>query len=153
MTSAEPVPVAKRVGIEGLAVPLDITVRFAETDQMGVVHHSEYVVWFEAGRVAWMEAAGMPYTEIAGAGFNFAVTHLQCCYRSAIRFGDPVQVVSRLGMLRSRQIEFLYEIRNRETDVIYADGHTRHICVDAAGRMTRVPEWIAERLARGPLLE
>ena len=153
MTSVEPVPVEERVGYEGLAVPLDITVRFAETDQMGVVHHSEYVVWFEAGRVAWMEAAGIPYTEISGAGFNFAVTDLQCRYRNAIRFGDPVQVVSRLGMLRSRQIEFLYEIRNRQTDVIYADGHTRHICVDSAGRMTRVPEWIVERLARGPLLE
>lgn len=139
--------------IEGAVVPLDITVRFAETDQMGVVHHSEYVVWFEAGRVAWMEAAGMPYTEIAGAGFNFAVTDLHCRYRNAIRFGDPVQVVTRLGIFRSRQIEFLYKIRNRETDVIYADGLTRHICVDAAGRMTRVPEWIAERLVRASVLE
>ena len=136
-------------GIEGAAVPLDITVRFAETDQMGVVHHSEYVVWFETGRIAWMEAAGMPYTEIAGAGYNFAVTDLQCRYRNAIRFGDPVQVITRLGMFRSRQIEFVYEIRNRETDVIYAEGHTRHICVDSAGRMTRLPEWIAERLANG----
>ena len=107
------------------AVPLDITVRFAETDQMGVVHHSEYVVWFEAGRVAWMAAAGMPYTEIAGAGYNFAVTDLQCRYRNAIRFGDPVQVITRLGSLRSRQIEFVYEIRNLQTGVIYADGHTR----------------------------
>ncbi len=148
MSSVEPVPVAMSGSIEGAAVPLDITVRFAETDQMGVVHHSEYVVWFEAGRVAWMEAAGMPYTEIAGAGFNFAVTDLQCRYRNAIRFGDPVQVVTRLGIFRSRQIEFLYSIRNRETEVIYADGHTRHICVDSAGRMTRVPGWIAERLNR-----
>ncbi len=151
MTSVELGPVDKRGGIEGVTVPLDITVRFAETDQMGVVHHSECVVWFEAGRVAWMEAAGMPYTEIAGAGFNFAVTDLQCRYRNAIRFGDPVQVITRLAMLRSRQIEFQYEIRNRQTDVIYADGHTRHICVDSAGRMTRVPEWIAERLLREPV--
>lgn len=151
MASVEPVPVAKSGSIEGDAFPLDITVRFAETDQMGVVHHSGYVVWFEAGRVAWMEAAGMPYTEIAGAGFNFAVTDLQCRYRNAIRFGDPVQVVTRLGIFRSRQIEFLYKIRNRETEVIYADGHTRHICVDRAGRMTRVPEWIAERLVRSML--
>ena len=133
--------------VESAAVPLDIIVRFAETDQMGVVHHSEYVVWFEAGRVAWMEAAGMPYTEIAGAGYNFAVTDLQCRYRNAIRFGDAVQVITRLGSLRSRQIEFVYEIRNRQTGVLYADGHTRHICVDGDGRMTRVPEWIAERLA------
>ncbi len=128
------------------AFPLDITVRFAETDQMGVVHHSEYVVWFEAGRVAWMAAAGMSYTEIAGAGYNFAVTDLQCRYRDAIRFGDAVQVITRLGSLRSRQVEFVYEIRNPHTRAIYADGHTRHTCVDSDGRMTRLPHWIAQRL-------
>ena len=142
-----------RCDVERAAVPLDITVRFAETDQMGVVHHSEYVVWFEAGRVALMAAAGMPYTEIAGAGYNFAVTDLQCRYRSAIRFGDAVQVITRLGTLRSRQIEFTYEIRNRQTGLLYADGHTRHICVDGDGRMTRVPERIAQRLLNAPLLE
>ncbi|MDE0079159.1 MAG: thioesterase family protein [Caldilineaceae bacterium] len=131
---------------EYAALPLDITVRFAETDQMGVVHHSEYVVWFEAGRVAWMAAAGMPYTEIAGAGYNFAVTDLKCRYRDAIRFGDAVQVITRLGSLRSRQVEFVYEIRNPHTRAIYADGHTRHICVDGDGRMTRLPDWIAQRL-------
>ena len=132
---------------EHAAVPLDITVRFAETDQMRVVHHSVYIVWFEAGRVAWMEAAGMPYTEIAGAGYNFAVTDVHCRYRSAIRFGDAVQVITRLGSLRSRQIEFVYEIRNRQTGALYASGHTHHICVDEDGRMTRMPAWIAERLA------
>ena len=131
---------------EYAAFPLDITVRFAETDQMGVVHHSEYVVWFEAGRVAWMAAAGMSYTEIAGAGYNFAVTDLQCRYRDAIRFGDAVQVITRLGSLRSRQVEFVYEIRNPHTRAIYADGHTRHTCVDSDGRMTRLPHWIAQRL-------
>ncbi len=131
---------------EYAALPLDITVRFAETDQMGVVHHSEYVVWFEAGRVAWMAAAGMPYTEIAGAGYNFAVTDLQCRYREAIRFGDAVQVITRLESLRSRQVEFVYEIRNPHTRAIYADGRTRHTCVDGDGRMTRLPDWIALRL-------
>ncbi len=131
---------------EYAAFPLDITVRFVETDQMGVVHHSEYIVWFEAGRVAWMAAAGMPYTEIAGAGYNLAVTDLQCRYRNAIRFGDAVQVITRLGSLRSRQVEFVYEIRNPHTGDIYADGHTRHICVDGDGRMTRLPDWIAQRL-------
>ena len=134
--------------VEYAAVPLDITVRFAETDQMGVVHHSEYVVWFEAGRVTWMAAAGMPYTEIADAGYNFAVTGLQCRYRSAIRFGDSVQVITRLGSLRSRQIEFTYEIRNRQTGLLYADGHTRHICVDGDGRVTRVPDWISKKMER-----
>lgn len=125
---------------------IDINVRFAETDQMGVVHHSVYPVWFEAGRVALMAGAGMPYTEIAGAGYNFAVTALQCRYRNAIRFGDPVRVITCLRSLRSRQIEFLYALRDPRTDLLYADGHTRHVCVDAEGRMARVPDWIAERL-------
>ena len=105
---------------EYAALPLDITVRFAETDQMGVVHHSEYVVWFEAGRVAWMAAAGMPYTEIAGAGYNFAVTELQCRYRNAIRFGDAVQVITRLelaaqppGRVRLRNLEPAHRRRLR----------------------------------------
>lgn len=88
----------------------------------------------------------MPYTEIAGAGYNVAVTDLQCRYRNAIRFGDAVQVITRLGSPRSRQVKFGYEIRNPHTGDIYADGHTRHTCVDGDGRMTRLPEWRAQRL-------
>lgn len=130
------------------AVPLDITVRFAETDAMRVVHHSVYIVWFEAGRIAWLDAAAMPYTCISGAGYNFAVTDVQCRYRTAIRFGDPVQVLTRLRTLRSRQIEFAYEIRNRQTGLLYASGHTGHICVDETGRMTRMPDWVLVGLGR-----
>lgn len=150
MEKVESAPAPKKRSIESVAIPLDMTVRFAETDQMGVVHHSVYVIWFEAGRVAWMAAAGMPYTEIDGAGFNFAVTDLQCRYRNAIRFGDPVRIITRLNALRSRQIEFVYQIRNPHTNRLYADGHTRHICVDANGRMTRLPNWIAGRLVGAP---
>lgn len=129
-----------------LPVSLDITVRFAETDQMRVVHHSAYIIWFEAGRIAWLDAAGMPYTKISQAGYNLAVTDVQCRYRTAIRFGDPVQVITRLTMLRSRQLKFVYEIRKRGTDILYANGYTQHICVDEDGRMTRLPGWIFEPL-------
>ncbi|RLT34596.1 MAG: acyl-CoA thioesterase [Chloroflexi bacterium] len=125
---------------------LDITVRFAETDQMGVVHHASYIVWFEAGRVAWMGAAGLPYAQISNAGYNFAVVDVQCRYRAAIRFGDPVQVITRLVSLRSRQVEFAYEVVNSETGLLCAAGSTSHICVDNSGAMTRIPEWVAEGL-------
>src|SRR5690554_2926587 len=81
-------------------VPLDLTVRFAETDLMGVVHHSAYVVWFEAGRVAWMSAAGMPYAEVGATGHHFAVTAVHAQYRAAARFGDVVRVITRLTQLR-----------------------------------------------------
>ncbi|RLT40954.1 MAG: acyl-CoA thioesterase [Chloroflexi bacterium] len=125
---------------------LDITVRFAETDQMGVVHHASYIVWFEAGRVAWMGAAGLPYVQISNAGYNFAVTDVQCRYRAALRFGDPVQVITRLVSLRSRQVEFGYAVMNSASGVLCATGSSSHICVDRAGAMTRIPDWVAEGL-------
>ncbi len=125
---------------------LDLTVRFAETDLMGVVHHASYIVWFEAGRVAWMDAAGTPYAQISNEGYNFAVTDVQCRYRTAIRFGDPVQVITRLVSLRSRQVEFSYEVVNSATGVLCATGSTSHICVDNSGAMTRIPAWVVEEL-------
>lgn len=123
---------------------LDITVRFAETDLMGVVHHASYIVWFEAGRVAWMGAAGLPYVKISDAGYNFAVTDVQCRYRTAIRFGDPVRVITRLVDLRSRRVEFAYEVVNPGTGQLCATGSSVHICVDNSGAMTRIPAWVVE---------
>ncbi len=127
---------------------LDITVRFAETDQMGVVHHASYIVWFEAGRVAWMGAAGLPYVQIANAGYNFAVTDIQCRYRTPIKFGDPVQVITQLVSLRSRQVEFAYAVVNAATGILCATGSSSHICVECSGAMTRIPDWVAEGLTR-----
>src|SRR5690554_6107441 len=106
-------------GVEGVSIPLDLTVRFAETDAMGVVHHSAYIVWFEAGRIAWLEAAGVPYAQVSAAGYNFAVIEVSAHYRMAIRFGDPVRVITRLTMLRSRQIEFEYEVRHRDDGSLF----------------------------------
>jgi acyl-CoA thioester hydrolase len=131
------------------AVPLDVTVRFAETDMMGVVHHSVYIVWFEAGRIAWMDAAGVPYVRVSAAGYNFAVTEVSVRYRSAIQFGDPVQVISRLTALRSRQVEFAYEIHHRTDGTLFATGYSRHICVDQDGRTAKIPAWVIEGLHAG----
>lgn len=130
-------------------VPVDVTVRFAETDMMGVVHHSAYIVWFEMGRIGWMDAVGVPYTQISGAGYNFAVTEVGAQYRSAIRFGDPMQVITRLTTLRSRQVAFEYEIRHRREDVLYATGFSRHICVDDDGRSVSIPGWVSDGLRVG----
>jgi acyl-CoA thioester hydrolase len=128
---------------------IETDVRFAETDQMGVVHHSSYIVWFEMGRVAWMKAAHMPYTEVAGGGYNFAVTAIHAAYRAASRFGDTIQIVTRLTNLRSRQVEFSYEIRNAADQTLLATGSSEHICVDGSGKMTKIPESIYNRLIAG----
>jgi acyl-CoA thioester hydrolase len=127
----------------------DVEVRFAETDLMGVVHHGSYIVWFEVGRVAWMKAAGMPYTEIAASGHHFAVTGIHAQYRVAAHFGDTVRIVSRLAKLRSRQIEFVYELYRVPDNVLLATGVSEHICVDLGGRMAKIPQAILERLTAG----
>lgn len=130
-------------------VRLDITVRFAETDMMGVVHHGAYIVWFEAGRVAWMEAAGVPYATVAASGYNFAVTGVNAQYRAAVRFGDPVQVITKLATLRSRRVDFVYEVRHAVEGTLCATGRSQHICVDDDGRMAKIPEWVLEGLQQG----
>ncbi len=128
---------------------LDLTVRFAETDLMGVVHHSAYVVWIEAGRVAWMTAAGMPYSEFAAAGHHFAVTGLSMDYRASARFGDVVRVETRLARLRSRQANFAYAVRNAATSELLATGTSEHVCVDLAGRVAKIPAEVVARLTAG----
>lgn len=130
-------------------VATDLTVRFAETDAMGVVHHGAYVIWFECGRVAWMVEAGMPYTEVAASGHHFAVTGLQVAYRASARFGDTIRIVTRVTKLRSRQVEFSYEVRNASDDTLLVTGVTEHICVDLAGRMAKIPQDIFDRLQAG----
>jgi len=133
---------------ENLDVALDIRVRFAETDAMGIVHHSNYIIWFEAGRVAWMDAVSMPYTEVAAGGNHFAVTGVQVQYRTPARFDDRLQVITRLVKLRSRQVSFAYEVRNAENELLVTGG-SDHICVDLEGRMAKIPGHVMERLQVG----
>ncbi len=131
------------------SVATDLTVRFAETDAMGVVHHGAYVIWFECGRVAWMVAAEMPYTEVAASGHHFAVTGLHVAYRASARFGDPIRIVTRVTKLRSRQVEFSYEVRNASDDTLLVTGVSEHVCVDLTGRMAKIPQEIFDRLQAG----
>ena len=130
-------------------VPLDITVRFAETDEMAVVHHSNYIVWFEAGRVAWMDAAGMPYREISAGGNHFAVTGIQVEYREPVRFGDGVRVFTWVTELRSRKVSFGYDVRRENNDRLIVSGASQHICVDLKGKMAKIPQAVYERLLAG----
>ena len=116
---------------------------------MGVVHHSVYVVWFEAARIAWMDAVGMPYVEVAAVGRHFAVTGVQVEYRAPARFGDIVRVAAAITNLRSRHVSFSYHVTNAASGVLLATGSTQHICVDLEGRTARIPDWVIERLKDG----
>jgi acyl-CoA thioester hydrolase len=127
-------------------VETPLRVRYAETDRMGIVYHSHYIVWFEVGRTDYCRAAGMPYRAMEDSGLWILVTRVECTYRRSARYDDAVRVRTRLEELGSRGLAFGYEIVD-EADRLLADGTTRHIFADASGKPRRAPADIVAALA------
>ena len=123
---------------------LPITVRYAETDAMGVVHHASYIVWLEAARVEWMDQIGFPYTQVEAMGIGFAVIQVDFTYRSAAKFGDKIEVEVWLAELSSRILKYQYRVWNSEQ--LVGEGFTRHVGQDKTGRAVRIPPEILAAL-------
>jgi acyl-CoA thioester hydrolase len=117
---------------------LQVEVRYAETDQMGVVHHANYLVWFELGRTGLCALSGHDYASIERAGFLILVTEAELRYHRGARYGDTVQVEAWLDQIESRGLRFRYEVRRGDERL--ATGRTHHLWVEAAtGRVCRIP--------------
>ncbi len=127
-------------------------VRYAETDAMGVVHHTSYIVWFEEGRGEYMRRTGTDYAEIERRGFKLPVSEVYVRYISPARYGDLVKVKTWMEKVKSRSVTFGYEVRMVETGKLLATGWTKHICVNEEGRVRRIPQEIREVLADFPLI-
>ena len=115
-------------------------VRYAETDQMGIVHHSAYIVWFEEGRSAWSRQAGRPYADFERAGYLLAVSEVGARYLIPARYDQRVTVRTRVSQVRSRLIRFEYEVLATDTGEFLVTGFTSHICLDRQGKPSRIPE-------------
>jgi acyl-CoA thioester hydrolase len=113
-------------------VEVDIDVRYAETDQMGVVHHATYLVWYEVARTRFCAEAGHPYPEIEALGYFLMITRAQQEYRQAARYGDTVRVSCWLDWVASRSLQFAYEV-GRGAEVL-STGSTRHLWVRRESR-------------------
>jgi acyl-CoA thioester hydrolase len=120
-------------------------VRFAETDQMGIAHHSAYVVWFEAGRVEWLRERGLSYRAIEEAGVSLAVSELQVRYRQAAYFDDELELSTTLLEAKSRRFRFAYRLARPRDGTLLAEAVTVHTPVDRQGRAIRLPaEWLRQ---------
>ncbi len=124
-------------------------VRYAETDQMQIVHHASYVVWMEEGRSEYMRQCGSDYAEIERAGYYFAVTGVEVRYLAAAHYGERVTIRTWLDEVRSRQLTFAYEVVNTATGQVLVTGKSEHTCIDRQGRVTRIPEKWHEVLCGG----
>jgi len=115
-------------------------VRYAETDQMGIVHHASYVVWLEEGRSNWMRAHGSSYAQFEREGLLLAVSELNVRFKKAARYDQSVTVRCWVEQVRSRQLQFSYEIVDPETEDIFVKAYTKHICLDRDGKVKNIPD-------------
>lgn len=113
-------------------------VAFYETDAMGIVHHSNYLRFFEHGRVDWLAEYDQPYTAWVELGINFATTHVSVDYVAPARFGDELSVVTWVEWVRGASLRMAYRIECDGT--LRATGATEHAAVDDTGRVRRIPK-------------
>ena len=121
-----------------------IRVRYAETDKMGVVYHSNYFIWFEIGRTDWLRETGMTYREMEADGIQLPVIEAHCEYRLGARYDDDVEIRTRARKLSPVRIQFEYEAVRRADAALLATGHTVHATIDRDGRPTRMPERVKD---------
>ncbi len=120
---------------------MNLRVRFAETDQMGVAHHSAYVVWFEAARVEWLRARDLDYRQLEAGGVSLAVSAISVQYHRSSRFDDELHIQATLTELKSRRVRYRYLITRGDEEI--ATGDSLHTPVDASGRVIRLPSvWL-----------
>lgn len=137
-------PIERHAGPRPVETTVELEVRYAETDQMAVVHHANYVTWFEVARTRLCEASGFHYADIEKLGYFLMVTGVQVSYRHSARYGDTVRVRCHVERKASRGLTFAYEVTrgaDPETADLLARGTTEHIWVDReTGRPVRTPE-------------
>lgn len=121
-----------------------IRVRYAETDQMGVVYHGNYAQYFEIGRVEWLRNQGVSYKELEKSGVMLPVVSLSMNYKKPAFYDDELTVTTSLKYLGGAKIEFDYEITNAEGDLL-TTAHTVLVFVDMkTKRPTQVPAYLEE---------
>jgi acyl-CoA thioester hydrolase len=123
-----------------------VRVRYGETDQMGVVYHPNYFLYFEAGRTELLRAAGVAYSDLEKSGFFLVVTEASCTYRSAARYDEDLEVVTAIEHVGKVTIGFTYRVLG-PAGALRVEGRTVLACVDSTKFPVRLPPRVAELLA------
>lgn len=123
-----------------------IRVRFAETDAMGIVHHSRYLLYMEETRVEYLRFLGHPYAQLREEGLDYAVLECFVQYRQPLRFDELVDVhlVLASSTRTSFQMSYLMTVNDGLVPTVRASAVTVHGCTTAAGRPTRLPAWLGD---------
>ena len=116
-----------------------VRVRYVETDQMGVVHHSAYLAWMEVARTEFLRARGVPYRSLEERGIRMPVLAVRADYKSPARYDDEVLLTARLATASAVRFRFEYEMRHAQDGTLFCTGFTEHVATDTSGRPRRIP--------------
>ncbi|MGN0164536.1 MAG: acyl-CoA thioesterase [Candidatus Ornithomonoglobus sp.] len=103
-----------------------LTVRYAETDMMGIVHHSRYYPWFEQARTDWIKKTGLKYSDMEQMGILLPLTETHCRYHYGLKYEDEVLVTCKIEKLTVARIEFSYEVYKLPERTLMSEGRTQH---------------------------
>jgi acyl-CoA thioester hydrolase len=117
---------------------VEIRVRYAETDRMGLLHHSVYFVYFEQGRTELLRHRGLSYRDIEDAGFLLVIIDIGCKFKKPAYYDDVLTLKTSVKRVTHAKIEHVYELRR--DGVLLAEGHSTLACVDRDGRPQALPE-------------
>jgi acyl-CoA thioester hydrolase len=118
-----------------------LRVRYAETDQMGVVYHANYFIWFEVGRVELLRQLGFSYRDMEQDDHCFiAVVDARCRYKAPARYDDEIIVRTHLKNVRESLVHFGYELLRASDGALLAEGETTHIVTDAEMKVRAIPQ-------------
>jgi len=118
-----------------------VRVRYAETDQMGVVYHANYLVWFEVGRVELMRSLGLEYKRMEKEDdCHIVVADAKCRYHKSARYDEVLRIRTRIAESRNRKIRFSYEVIRDSDGRMLAEGETTHVICGSNGRPKLLPE-------------
>jgi acyl-CoA thioester hydrolase len=126
----------------------EFRVRYSETDQMGVVYHTNYLVWCEIGRTDFIRTCGLTYAELERRGVVLAVAEATVRYHAGARYDDVIRVETTLAAVRSRAVTFEYLITNADTGERLASARTMLVSLDRRGRPTMLPDDFRDRIEK-----
>ena len=124
-----------------------VRVRYGETDQMGVVYHPNYFLYFETGRTELMRSAGIAYSELEKSGVFLVVTEASCRYRAAARYDQELRILTRVEEVGKATVTFSYRVVGPDGTLL-AEGRTQLASVDAAKNPVRLPKDVSSLLAK-----
>jgi acyl-CoA thioester hydrolase len=122
-----------------------IRVRYAETDRMGLLHHANYLVYFEQARTELLRTQGLTYKDMEDQGFFLVITHVEVKFKSPAKYDDVLTVKTTVSRTTPVRIEHAYAVSCDGRAV--AEGKTTLACVDRAGKLQALPDWFQEKRA------